>query len=301
MTNVLQLREEIARIAAETHQDRLAEVASDGLVMAFDKVVPRVMAIRGAASIALSVQPGIGRLTSRQSAQTQERFARAVASIGHEISRPREPTTRLTQADYARAPIFTTTTPAGLLVFTPARGALVAEDETESLSERAMSRLADLLPARDQDDLLQERLLSLRVPSARAVHEVAMVAKSVGGLELSLVTTDDETHVTSVVTYDQADWIEDFLDDQSESVVRQRVKGRLDGMRYKRRMFYLEADGGAEFSGTIDESLVDRVSHLVNEPVNAVLEKVTRTSRAGIEQRPTYRLVGVSEQDLKML
>lgn len=289
MTDLSRLREQVEQATSGSPSDALEATAQSGLKMAFNDRAPERFKLSAESSLALSVESSVGRLTSRQLALASDHFARAVAAIGHEISDPSQHYGQLAASDYARAPIYTTSTPGGALLFSAARGGLIEGQAVESLSEKSLTRLAMLLPSAPDDPLIEGRVLALRAPSARAVLEVAQTAKDLHGLRLEL--RGGQEVVKSVVTDDQADFLDDILKDATTQVEKQHYEGRLDGMRYKRRMFYLETEGGHEVSGVVDEALVNRVNELLNDRVQADVERVTRRNRAGIAQRPTFRLV----------
>ena len=271
--------------------DLLAQVAQGHLRMAWNDLAPSSMAIAGR-EVSLEVRSEGDVFTSRDVAVLSESFARAVASIGHEITHP-SVGGQLTASDYARAPIYTAHTPSGMIVFTPGLGVPVGEGSASSLAQQAMIRLAQLLPSGPQDPEVANRVLSLRDRSARAVSEVAVAAKRARGLTIDLVGAEE---VHSVVTSDQAQNIEDLLSDTTEDVVRQTYKGHLDGARVSRRLFYLVYGDDEELSGSIDEEMVPQVKRLLDQDVTVEVDKVTRRSLSGRISRPSYRLVSVAHQ-----
>lgn len=285
------LRDAVIEALDRQPGDLLAQVSQGHLRMAWNDLTPPSMAISGR-EVSLEVRSGGGVLTARDVAVLSERFARAVASIGHEIAHPAIGG-QLTAADYARAPIYTSHTPSGFIVFTPGPGAPVGDGSAASLSQQAMVRLAQLLPPNADDPEIADRVLSLRDRSARAVAEVAEAAKRARGLTIELVGSE-EAH--SVVTPDQAENIEDLLSDTTENVVRQTYKGHLDGARVSRRLFYLVYGDDDELSGSIDEDMVPKVKRLLDQDVVVQVDKVTRTSLSGRTSRPSYRLVSVAQQ-----
>ena len=260
--------------------------------MAWNDIAPSSLGISGS-EVSLEVRSAGDKFTARDVAILSERFARAVASIGHEIIRP-SMGGPLTAADYTRAPIYTAHTPSGIIVFTPGPGSPVGEGNTPSLAQMSMVRLAQLLPESAEDPYVANRVLSLRDRSARAVSEVAEAAKRARGLTVEL-TGEEEAH--SVMTLDQAENIEDLLSDTTEQEIRQTYRGHLDGARVSRRLFYLIYGEDKELSGSIDEELVPKVKQLLDQDVLVQVDKVTRRSRSGHTSRPSYRLVSVAQQE----
>ncbi|MBT9273617.1 hypothetical protein KMZ32_05955 [Phycicoccus sp. MAQZ13P-2] len=285
------LRQSVIEALDREPVDLLAQVSQGHLRMAWNDLAPESMAIAGR-EVSLEVRSEGSVFTARDVAIMSERFARAVASIGHEIAHPSQGG-QLTSADYARAPIYTAHTPSGMIVFTPGVGAPVGEGNAPSLAQQSMIRLAQLLPESPDDPQVANRVLSLRDRSARAVSEVAEAAKRARGLTVELVGAE-KTH--SVVTLDQAENIEDLLSDTTESVVRQSYKGHLDGTRVRRRLFYLVYGDDEELTGSIDEEMVPKIKRLLDQDVVVEVDKVIRTSRSGRTSRASYRLVSVAQQ-----
>lgn len=291
--DLAQLRELIEAEFAQEPRDRLQEVARDHLRTAFNDVAPEAARLSPEGVLALQVTPAQkAPLASHQVARLSEHMARAVASIGHELANP-SAGPRLSPTDYRVAPIYTSYSPAGMLVFTAARGAVLVNGEpVESQSERAMTRLANLLPESADDSEVAHRVLSLREPSARAVREVALAAKSVHGLTLHLRGSAEP--VDSVVTADQAANIDDLLSDMSEVTEPITLDGFLDGVRFSRRLFYLVREHEPEVPFTVDEEQLETTQALLGNAVVARLSRITRKRRDGSAQRPTYRLISIS-------
>ncbi|KSW28568.1 hypothetical protein [Cellulomonas sp. B6] len=122
------------------------------------------------------------------------------------------------------------------------------------------------------------------------MNEIALVAKKLEGIVVSLRGTNEDT--TATVATEQAAAITELLADVREDVTTQHLTGQLDGMRFRRREFFLTV-GERDISGSVDEFLVPTVRALLDQQVVATLERVVRRSSAGSAQRPAYRLVDV--------
>lgn len=293
MTDLVEWRQEVLAVReASRSGDAYAQLSATGLVQFFNSCVPSEyqISITGAARAVVS---GFSEpLTGRVLALVLDHFTRAVASIGQEIHDPTA-ARQLGPADYARAPIFPSTVPGGPLVLATDRSDLAfgAVSVGPTTSQQALARLANLLPERSDDSHFASRLLAAREPTARALNQVALAAKKTGGLRVML---DGGTEsVSSTVDVEQADMIAELLRDSRESVQRQRVSGRLDGVRFRRREFYLDVDG-RDIHGVVDESLVETVRALLDQDVQAEVERVQWVSGAGVHQQPTYRLVALA-------
>jgi hypothetical protein len=73
-------------------------------------------------------------------------------------------------------------------------------------------------------------------------------------------------------------------------------QGRLDGLRTKRRIFYLETPGQREIHGLIDEDLMPSVREYLDRVVDVALEVVVTRTRAGQAGHRTYRLINIGSQ-----
>jgi len=292
MTSIPDLRRLVDAALEHAPRDLLAETGRSSLEMAYNSRVPDAFRVGATSGIALRVQLNDRNSTGRDLGKTTDRFARAVAALGREISDPRAPFVQLQSGDYARAPLYVTGASGSVITLSPQRaplvmGALVAE----SYSQDALKRLVNLLPSGPEDDEAVEAILAARTPSMRAVREVALAAKGARGLSMQLSGAGEP--VRSTITMEQAEKLDGLLADARETVDSVKIKGVVDGVRCHRRMFYLERSGLAELSGLMDEGLVERVQELLGQEVWARLEVVTTRNLAGVQQRPHYRLVGI--------
>lgn len=292
MTNIPDLRASVEGLAAREARDLLSEVSSNGLLMAFNSRVPDPMRIATTAGTALHVSLNDNNTTGKDLSKATDHFARAVAALGRELKDPRAPFAQLRSADYVRAPLYVAAATGSVLTLSPQRGPLVmGSAPTESLSQNAFQRLANLLPSGPGDTESIDAIMGARTPSMLAVREVALAAKRAGGLSVRLTGTGDS--VTSIISAEQANELDELLAAPQEDVTSMTVRGAFDGVRCHRRIFYLEREQGSELSGVMDEDLVDSVQGLLGQRVSARLEVVTTRNLAGRQQRPHYRLVGV--------
>ncbi|MBN8882627.1 MAG: hypothetical protein J0H73_09970, partial [Salana multivorans] len=211
-------------------------------------------------------------------------------AIGKEISAGGEGV--LTPADYARAPVFPAMPAGGTLVLQAAPGPEVAGQVVDTTTERALVRLANMMPSGPEDTTLGGRITSARAMTMRAMSEVAEAARRVGGIEVSLDGTTED--VRGSLDKDQAKDIVDLAGDVATSVRSVHVTGVLDGMRVKRREYYLIDERDHEYHGAVDEDIIMKMRELLDRPVVATLEEVTRRTRAGKVGRRAYRLVGIT-------
>lgn len=296
MTDLLEWREDVlaAREAARS-SDAFARHSAEGLVLLFNSMAPTELRITETGALRLMVTPSGRRPSAMDLAVVLEHFSRAVASIGAEIQDPLAER-QLGPADYHRAPIFPTTIPGGPLVLTTEPGPLTlsALPSGPTTADMALSRLANVLPENGRDNAFPARLLASRLPTARAILEVARAAKRTHGLQLQLDGTPEG--VVSAIDVEQANLISDLLKDTREQSKTLRLPGRLDGVRFKRREFYLEVKD-RDIHGVVDETLVPMVRELLDQPVVATVERVSRITNAGVRRQTFYRLVDLASDD----
>lgn len=293
MTDVADLRRMVGDAWTDAREgDALAALSAGGLLTVFNRLAPHGFRLSTASEVSLTVAGSRTSLTGRDVAMVVDRFSRAVASIGQELTLGSAAFRQLRPADYDRAPVFLSGTPGGPLVLSagPSSPILGTIPGGPSVAERALTRLANLLPASGHDPTLASRVLSSRPPTARAMNEIALVAKKLDGIVVSLRGTNEDT--TATVATEQATAITELLADVREDVTTQHLTGQLDGMRFRRREFFLTV-GERDISGSVDEFLVPTVRALLDQQVVATLERVVRRSSAGSAQRPAYRLVDV--------
>ena len=293
MTDLVEWRQEVlAAREAALGDDAYARLSANSLIQFFNSRVPVDYHISDTGPTRVIVSGFSAPLAGRDLAVVLDHFARAVASIGQEIKEP-SADRQLGPADYTRAPIYASTVPGGPLVLATDRSGLALESVPagQTTSQRALARLASLLPEAPNDSGFANRVLAARMPTARAVNEVALAAQRTGGLHVMLDGGDEV--LSSAVDIDQATMITELLRDSTERVDRQDVRGRLDGVRFRRREFYLDVDD-RDIHGIVDESLVDKVRALLDRDVDAIVERVVRVTAAGTRQQPVYRLVDLA-------
>lgn len=268
-------------------------MVTSSLVAAFNRLAPHEVALPTEGLVALEVSAhGGGRLPAHEHGLLESKVARAIAFVGAAIAHPDADVARLGTGAFRQSLVYSRPTPTGAIAFLPDRPSTLPGMTGETVAERAMSRLVEILPASPDDVSVSDRLLSLRQPERRAVTEVASIAKPLSGLSLLLLAHEKVVH--STVTSTQAEDIDDLLQDSETKVQPMRpVIGRLDGMRFSRQMFFLQIENGPERQGLIDIDLVPRAKELLDQRVKATLERVVRRYANGHTSRSTYRLVDV--------
>jgi hypothetical protein len=163
----------------------------------------------------------------------------------------------------------------------------------ETLAERAVWELVSVLPRSADDDASLDAVLAQRPTVRNAVNDIAQaVPKRAEGLGFHMTPVSGEA-IDSVLSAEQAGVLKSSL---SESRVDRRtmtIIGRLDGVRTKRRIFYLEPQSGAEIHGAVDLELMEAVRANLDRQVIATLEEERIRTLAGRRNQPLYRLIKI--------
>jgi hypothetical protein len=163
----------------------------------------------------------------------------------------------------------------------------------ETLSERAVRELITMLPRSVDDDASLDAVLAQRPTVRNAVNDIANAVPSrADGLDFHLTPVSGDV-IDSVLSAEQADVLKSSL---SESRVDRRtitIRGRLDGVRTKRRIFYLEPESGGDIHGAVDLDLLEAVRINLNRQVVATLHEERITAFSGRRNQPLYRLISL--------
>jgi hypothetical protein len=226
----------------------------------------------------------------------------ATAKLAHVLRDPKKEWTQARRKDREEALLVPRGQAGGTLFFGfPS----TAEDDEESffpdhhvasLSETAARELCEILPGSPEDDAAIDAVLGQRTTIRSAVSDlVDAVTETACGLSLDLTTTGVQ-HVTSQLSTTQAEVLMDSLRETRTDRRTQTMIGRLDGVRTRRRIFYLELETGEEIQGAVgpDEALMAEIRRHLDGRVVATVESERVESMGGRRGRPTYRLIGLS-------
>jgi len=222
----------------------------------------------------------------------------ATAKIGHIIRNPQGEITYVQPADRDKAPLLQRGQAGNTIFFgfpEPAPDDALIHDGIETLSERAVKELCDFLPANGSDDGALDAVLLQRDTVRNAVSDIVnAVVKNVGiGIELTPTSGDD---VARSMTFDQAKVLHSSLREQREAVGYETVSGRLDGVRTRRRIFYLERESGGTIQGAVAPDLLDQLKDNLDRPVTARLRVVRTTTADGRRGRPVHELLEITPE-----
>lgn len=294
MTDPADLKAGILDALAIKRETPLSQASASGLKMAFNSRVPLAARIDRDAASVWTVTLEDRRPTSRLRANVSSNLAKAVASISREfVTFGRDDAAKLRALDYRRAPLFDEYSRGSVLQFKPQADLEVhGVDFDSSLSARAVNRITNLLPSSAEDEVAVEAIFGARLPSRRAVLEVARAARNAGGLSLEYIQ-DSDHRVTSVVTAAQAEELRGILSAPRDDVITRKFEGTLDGARSARRQFFLTTENFGDVIGVIEERLVPQVFANLRKTVRITAQETRRSNMAGGRSRPAYLLTSI--------
>jgi hypothetical protein len=223
----------------------------------------------------------------------------ATAKIGHIIRNPSGEVTIVQQADRDKAPLIQRGQAGNAIFFgfpelESVDDALIV-DGIETLSERAVKELCDFLPANGSDDGALDAVLLQRDTVRNAVSDIVNAVAKNAGIGMALTPTSGE-QVTRSMTTEQARILQGSLRESREAVGYETVSGRLDGVRTRRRIFYLEREGGGTIQGAVAPDLLDKLKENLDRPVTARLRVVRATTIDGRRGRPVFELLEITPE-----
>jgi hypothetical protein len=222
----------------------------------------------------------------------------ATAKIGHIIRNPTGEVTIVQPADREKAPLIQRGQAGNAIFFgfpEPATDDALIHDGLETLSERAVKELCDFLPANGSDDGALDAVLLQRDTVRNAVSDIVNAVSRNAGIGLQLTPTSGDELVRSMTT-DQARILHSSLRESREEVGYETVSGRLDGVRTRRRIFYLERESGSTIQGAVAPDLLDQIKENLDRPVTARLRVVRTTTIDGRRGRPVHELLEITPE-----
>ncbi|TVT18545.1 hypothetical protein LWP59_35940 [Amycolatopsis acidiphila] len=222
----------------------------------------------------------------------------ATAKVGHIIRNPQAEVTYVQPTDRDKAPLIQRGQAGNTIFFgfpEPALDDALIHDGIETLSERAVKELCDFLPANGSDDGALDAVLLQRDTVRNAVSDIVnAVVKNVGiGIQLTPTSGDE---VARSMTLDQAKVLHSSLRESREAVGYETVSGRLDGVRTRRRIFYLERESGGTIQGAVAPDLLGQIKENLDRPVTARLRVVRTTTIDGRRGRPVHELLEITPE-----
>lgn len=222
----------------------------------------------------------------------------ATAKIGHIIRNPQGEITYVQPTDRDKAPLLQRGQAGNTIFFgfpEPAPDDALIHDGIETLSERAVKELCDFLPANGSDEGALDAVLLQRDTVRNAVSDIVNAVVKNTGIGLELTPTSGE-ELTRSMTLDQAKVLHGSLRESREAVGYETVTGRLDGVRTRRRIFYLERESGGTIQGAVSPDLLGQIKENLDRPVTARLRVVRTTTIDGRRGRPVHELLAITPE-----
>lgn len=175
-------------------------------------------------------------------------------------------------------------------------GRLFDIPSVETITEIAARELIEVLPNTADDQQAVSAVLTRAKAPLNAVRDIARAVEQTSGIGMTLTSNFGDAF-DSVVTAEQARRITERLN-HSDELEREtiQVAGRIDGMRTRRRIFFLETPN-RDFEGAFDGDMVNAVKAHIDRPVIATLERVRPMKRAGPRGRWSYQLKGLKDPE----
>jgi hypothetical protein len=171
---------------------------------------------------------------------------------------------------------------------------------TSTWAEQAMIELIRVLPESRDDEAAVDSIPAADPVLRRAIND--LVTGKGGQLDVDFaLERPDGAQLFGQLSRAQAAELRKSLDISTEERTIEIRRGRLDGLRTKRRLFYLEVPGGAEIHGLVDEDLLTVVRDNLDRVVNVRLEVLNQRSRSGRATQKRYRLIGVYDEPEQLL
>ncbi|MCX4789694.1 hypothetical protein OG369_39855 [Streptomyces sp. NBC_01221] len=173
-------------------------------------------------------------------------------------------------------------------------------DASVSWAEVGAVELVRALPEGPEDEESMDSLFSASPVLRRAVSDLIFDLPN-PDLDISLaVQRRTGERIVASLSAGQAASLRDRLNIIREEREIIRMRGRLDGLRTRRQIFYFEPPSGAEIHGFVDESLVGVVRAHLDEEVDVALESFVLRSAAGKRSQRRYRLIEVAGQQSQL-
>lgn len=172
--------------------------------------------------------------------------------------------------------------------------------EIGTLAHQAVRELVNVLPGAAENDNALDAVLGQRQTVRNAVNDlVGVVTATNRGLSFEL-SSQGGRRAFSVLSAEHADALRDSLKQTRTDIRQITVVGRLDGVRTRRRIFYLEPDSGPCIHSALDLSLLHGIRRNLDRRVVAKLQGSGIEALSGKRTRPVYRLLKISPTDAEL-
>lgn len=281
-----------ALIAAKNPSTRAGQLARNSLLVLRERWDPSIPPLR--------VEFGSAKSVSALSvSEVTKALQDATARVAQLLLHQNKDMSRLSKEIRERARLIPRGQSGNVLLFDFPVPVVVDEQEAlpvghiEHLSEQAVRELVENLPESRDDQASIQNLPVRRLAIRAAVNTLARAVKNSGDLKIEIATRSG-TPERSVLTRDQAREVPVLLAAEHEESETIEVEGVLDGMRTRRRLFYVieqEDRGGAEYEGSIEPDQVSKVQESLGKLVIARLRKTTKVRDDGSRSHAAFSLM----------
>lgn len=158
--------------------------------------------------------------------------------------------------------------------------------DVETVTEAAVRDLVELLPVTASDDAALDSVLSLPVTQRVGLGYLVEAVRDTR-MGVSFDMTDGHGQLSTT----QAAVLSDALTEQRTNTRVLRLEGVLDGVRTRRRIFYLDAD--RSYHGSVDEAVLPQLPRFMGQIVQVEMEETVVRQASGRSGNPTYRLISI--------
>lgn len=170
---------------------------------------------------------------------------------------------------------------------------LIDRRETPSKTETSTRALTLVLPENQEDDEALDAALGLKTPERLGLQKLSeRIDQLSRSIELTLKISDGQ-RLEGQLSSEQARVLKNSLAESSTDEWEIDVTGVLDGMRTRRRQFFLETENGRNIAGTIDEELLESLPQFINRKVEAKIACRRQRQASGRLGRTGHRLIAI--------
>ncbi len=167
---------------------------------------------------------------------------------------------------------------------------LVDVSMIETITEAAVRDLVELLPLTASDDAALDSVLSLPVTQRVGINYLVDAVRETA-LGVTLELADEHGQLSTA----QAAVLGNALTEQRTDTRTITMEGILDGLRTRRRIFYLDADRA--YQGSVDEEILPLLPRFMGQIVEVTMQESVVRHASGRSGRPTYRLTNIDGEN----
>jgi hypothetical protein len=247
-----------------------------------------------------------GLIAANEVGDFLQRVQKAVARLAKARRARLADVVKLLPLDFELARLDVAVSTAGSIIVDLQPHSMVEEERGQlppggvSWAEIGAVELVRALPEGPEDEESMDSLFSASPVVRRAVADLIIKLPN-PRLDINLaVQRGTGERIVSSLSAVQAESLRDRLNIIREEREIIRMRGRLDGLRTRRQIFYFETPAGGEIHGFVDESLVSVVKAHLDEQVEVALESFVLRSAAGKRSQRRYRLIEVAGQQSQL-